>query len=451
MAARGGTVAAVRAQRVLWPTAAVLLPLVPLQAYFAGEWGGLEGAHGLGKFFGILSFAYFAGTLVLAARIRLFDRLYGHDRVMVFHRLMALAAICCAAAHGILKSMSYGVGGLLSVQAFLGIAASSLFDTIAVVTVVFMTGDLLGHAGAFARLRTVAAKAWGFDYSRLKLFHNLTALAMALVTTHILMASSTAGDAARTVTVGVVGGLGLIAYVCHKLLRFLVRRHGALEITSVRALGPRITELRAALPRGRIACHRPGQFGYFRVLSDACGIEEHPFTISSPPGTASLSLTAKALGNYTTALQSVRPGDRLVFDGPYGRFTPDGHAARYLFVAGGIGITPFLSIVAEWDSRGFACPVSLVWSVRTRAELVDGGLFGRAATQHEAFTYVPVVTDESGGRRIDEQLLREHLGPSPGQTDTFVCGPESLRRAVVEALRGLGVPRRSIHFEAFST
>jgi ferredoxin-NADP reductase len=181
-------------------------------------------------------------------------------------------------------------------------------------------------------------------------------------------------------------------------------------------------------------------------------MEEHPFTISSPPGSETLNITVKDLGNYSAALPAVAVGARLLCDGPYGLFTPERGAGPHLFVAGGIGITPFLSILREWDAAGIAEPVTLVWSMRTRDEQIDEGFFEAAAARHATFRFAPVLTREPGaaGRRVDRALLSACIEPvGAACLEAYVCGPDHFRRAVIGHLRDLGLPRRAIHYEAF--
>jgi len=249
------------------------------------------------------------------------------------------------------------------------------------------------------------------------------------------------------------GGLGILAWFCHKAVRVPLRFRHAYAVTRVESMGDGITRLKAT-PRHDRSGKRflPGQFGYFRILSTACGTEEHPFTIASPPDERQISIVAKALGDYSAALAQVEPGAKLLFDGPYGRFTPELNAAPYLFVAGGIGITPFLSIVADWAHRKVTQPVSLVWSVRYRRELVDGGLFEGIARGRDWFTYTPLVTREDGGtaRSIDRELLASIVQRwVPENLQVYVCGPAALLNAVVSIMKDLGVSRRQVHYESF--
>jgi len=104
------------------------------------------------------------------------------------------------------------------------------------------------------------------------------------------------------------------------------------RITTARRLSDSIVEIRAARADGSQLEHRAGQFAFFRLLSPVCGLKEHPFTISSPPGSATLNITVKTLGDYSAALPAAAAGAKLLCDRPYGRFTPARGAGPHLFV-----------------------------------------------------------------------------------------------------------------------
>jgi predicted ferric reductase len=439
-----------RWRRTLWFGAAVLCPAIPLQAYFAGNWYSILHSYSLGMFCGIVSYVYFANTLILSARIHCIDRLFGHDRVMVFHGRLAGAAFAFACAHVVFKCLYFAPG---TTQTTLGIAALALFAAVGLATVLFMVGNPLHRIKALAALRAFGVRRLGFDYSRLKIFHNLTAPALALATAHVLMAAPTAEIRTRLGLMGAWGATALLVHFYHKVLRVALRYRRAFRVTAVRRLTDSVVEILAARPDGSKFEHRAGQFAFFRLLSPACGLEEHPFTISSPPGFETLNITVKALGDYSSVLPSVAVGAKLLCDGPYGRFTPVRDAGPYLFVAGGIGITPFLSILREWDAAGIAEPVTLIWSVRTRDERIDEGFFEVTATRHAAFRFVPVLTREPGAAapRVDRALLSACIGPAnAARLAAYVCGPDPFRRAVIGHLRDLGLPRRAIHDETFA-
>jgi len=436
--------------RALWLSVAVLCPAVPLHAYFAGNWYSILHSYSVGMFCGIVSYVYFANTLILSARIRFLDRLFGHDRVMVFHGQMAGVAFVLACAHTIFKCIYFAPG---TFQTALGIAALAMFATVGMAAGLLMAGNPRLRIATMAALRALGVRRPDPDYSRLKFIHNLTVPALALVTAHVLMAAPTAETRVRLGIMGAWGAVALLVYFCHKVLRVALRYHRAFRITAVRRLSDNVVEIQAARLDGSRLDHRAGQFAFCRILSPVCGPEEHPFTISSPPGTETLSITVKALGDYTAVLPNVAAGAKLLCDGPYGRFTPVRGAGPFFFAAGGIGITPFMSILHEWDADGIAEPVTLIWSMRSRDERIDGGFFDAAAARNTMFRFVPVLTREPGGsgRRVDRELLGSCIDPSKaGSVTAYVCGPDPFRRAVIGHLRELGLPRSGIHYEKFS-
>ena len=166
-------------------------------------------------------------------------------------------------------------------------------------------------------------------------------------------------------------------------------------------------------------------------------------------------MTIKNLGNYTSKLTDLTTQTPIVLDGPYGTFTPLADNRRKVFVAGGIGITPFLSILSTWQELKQVPKTVLLWSVRTEAELIDAPLLKQMADRCTWFTFVPTVTNEQSSAylhgRITPQLLTQTLvAGDPRTTDLYICGPTALIRLVQGSARSCGVQRQNIHFELFS-
>lgn len=438
--------------KAAWVGIALLAPAPVLQLYFAGNWYSFFHSYSLGMAFGIVSYVYFLNTLILSCRIRYFDRLFGHDRVLRFHGYLALAAFVCAGFHYYFKQMYFPDPTLQSLLGVIGLAG---FAVVILVALLLMVKNRLHRISLVDKMREVITRKPFADYSILKGFHNLSVAASLVIAVHVLLSSATGESVVRQVVMGGWAGVALLMWIYHKVGRVLRRLRGRLSITAVNRLSDRIVELRARATTKKIPVHRAGQFGYFRIQSEACGFEEHPYTISSAPDTGELSITAANLGDYSERLFSVAPGDCLLYDGPYGTFTPVNDGRSHLFIAGGIGITPFTSIVADWDRAGIAGPLHLVWSVRTEDALVYRAMFQEIESRNPLFRFDPVVTREpasqSGIRRIDQALLGTHIGRgTENDTMVYYCGPESLRRVVLDALKLIGIPRKNIHFERFS-
>lgn len=436
--------------KLLMPAAAVLSPALPLVLYFSGNWYSFFHSYSLGMAFGLASCSYFLNALVLSGRIRLFDRLFGHDRVLIFHGWMSLAALTFAAAHFFFK---YYYTFTLGVQTLLGAGAFLVFASVIAVTVIFMIDGLPTRFGPIRRLRALVAGRRWLDYSCLKRFHNFASLAALLASVHVLLASSTLEITLRTWVMAAWAGAAIAVYLYHKVIRLAVLRSRAQAVREVLRLAEDVVELKITGGRRALAGWKAGQFAYFRFLSKTCGFEEHPFTVASAPGAETLSIVVKKLGDYTARLGGVEPGTKVLTDGPYGVFTPRKEEFPHLFIAGGIGITPFLSIVADWDRLGLAGPLTLLWSMRRRTDLIYGGFLDEVCRRHPLFRFVPVFSrEEPGKRRIDAEMLDTAIPlPDRRKVSVYLCGPDAFRKAVTERLIALGVPGGRVHFERFSS
>ncbi len=201
---------------------------------------------------------------------------------------------------------------------------------------------------------------------------------------------------------------------------------------------------------------KPGQFAWLTIGKSPFSIREHPFSFSSSAmHPERLAFTIKELGDFTATAGHIPPGTRVYLDGPYGTFTTDRHAAPgYVFIAGGVGITPVMSILRTLADRYDARPLLLFYGSRDwegatfREELAELSL-----TLNLRIIHVPAVPPEhwdGESGRISAELLARHL---PGQRmayEYFVCGPIPMQEAVGEALDKLGLPLEQIQSESFN-
>lgn len=440
------------AGRVVWLLAALVSPVLPLFVYFSGNWYSVWHGYSIGVILGIFSYVYFLNTLMLSARLPFLDRRFGHDRVLVFHGCYAVLALLMAAGHLYFKLTDSFSSTL---QTSLGGAASAILFGAVVATPLVMTTGRLQKIRLLADFKRYINGRWIGDYTRLKLFHNATALGIVLLALHVHLATSTQESTGRMAMMGIWALLALGVYGYHKFLRPVLLYRESWVLARVDEPVENIVELTLVRPEKPLKGQKAGQFAYLRVLSGACGFEEHPFTISSAPEESSITFTVKKLGDYTSRLAEVPAGARVLVDGPYGLFTPSRTEGPLLLIAGGIGITPFLSILNSWWPEGPEFPVVLVWSCRNPEEMVHRDFIERFAARHPSFTFIPVVTRQQVGRclpgRVDrpllEPLIENVLGPA---ARAYICGPDGLRGACEEILNGLGLQADRIHFERFT-
>ena len=236
---------------------------------------------------------------------------------------------------------------------------------------------------------------------------------------------------------------GLVAYVYTQLIRPRWRAR-TFAIAAVHTVG-RATEL-VMRPGGPMFDFTPGQFVFVEI--DAPGFREaHPFSISSGAREGCLRLTVKALGDYTRRLRDhAHPlGASVRVEGPYGRFDPLGGPDRQVWIAGGIGITPFLSVMRTLDPV-HGRTIHFYYCVREAKEAVFWG----ELTQRAILVGVSLrrIETETGARFEVERLVAD-LGDDLTRWDYYLCGPQPLTSAISKGLRRREVPARQIHDEAF--
>ncbi len=201
-----------------------------------------------------------------------------------------------------------------------------------------------------------------------------------------------------------------------------------------------------------------GQFAWLKFGGSPFVFEEHPFTIAS---TATepwrKEFTIKALGDFTELMSAMRPGRRVYLDGPHGRFT-FAHAAGgdgFVFLAGGVGITPMLSMLRTLAANHDPRPALLVVGGRTVDELLHRSELGELAARTHLRVVEVLGTPPDGWTGevgfVSAELL-ERLLPDARERRRrhwFVCGPPPMITGVLRALDELAVPRSSVHTELF--
>lgn len=207
----------------------------------------------------------------------------------------------------------------------------------------------------------------------------------------------------------------------------------------------RITELVLRLEKSFPA--KAGQFIFFGVTKSVAGLptELHPFSVSQIIDDSTIRISAKAIGDYTGLLPKLQVDDHVVVYGPHGMFGQQGQSGgAQIWVAGGIGITPFLSLLQAEVRQPRATTVHLIWAVRQREEAIY------AQEMHDLVANAPHVTIH-----IHQGVLTaaeiEHMTNQPitSTTTVFLCGPVPMMRGLRSQWRTRGIAQHQIISEEF--
>jgi ferredoxin-NADP reductase len=205
---------------------------------------------------------------------------------------------------------------------------------------------------------------------------------------------------------------------------------------------------------------RPGQYFWVTLLDppydDEKGPRRHISVVTSPNERGVLGLCTRLRDTaFKRSLAELPVGTEVEVEAPKGDFVlPEETDRPYVFIAGGIGITVFRSMLRYIDEEGLPHRVTLVYSNRDREsaafldELLD------LERRNDNFKLVATMTKdpswEGETRRIDAELLRDHLGDDLGKFTYLVAGPPAMVEAIVATLQQAGIPEEQIRPEGFS-
>ena len=233
-------------------------------------------------------------------------------------------------------------------------------------------------------------------------------------------------------------------------------RHG-LVVTDVRAENDGVTTVTVG---GRHLHRLPvqaGQFLHWRFLGGPGASRAHPYSLSAAPDGRSLRITVAHLGDGSAALSRVRPGTRVMVEGPYGRL----HAgvrtrAKVLLMASGIGITPMRALLEDLEQQ--PGDVVLIYRARSDDDVILRDELVALAEAKGARLFIatgPRVPHRESWLPADAAHLSDveglrHLVPDVDQRDVYLCGSPGWMRAAERAALDAGVPREHVHLERFA-
>jgi predicted ferric reductase len=399
----------------------------------------------LGRLTGLYGALALVLQLVLIARVPWLESRLGMDRLTRWHRWTGFWLLWLLVAHVVFITLGYAAQEATSL---LGEVGSLLFGT----------EDVLKAAAAFVLLVVVAVSSARAARRRLRyetwhFVHLYAYLAVLLGFLHQVTAGRDfiGSPVGRGYWWGLYGsalGLVLVFRVVlplHRGLRHDLRVTAVVpesrDVLSIHITGRRLGELRV----------RAGQFFLWRFLTRGQWWEAHPYSLSAAPDGRSLRITVKALGDGSRALWRLRPGTRVLAEGPYGAFTTRGRTRHgVLLMGGGIGITPIRALFEELSAT--TADVVVLYRVASHmdAALTDElyELAGRCGAQVHVLAGPPGASTPHGPLMGAGQLTA--LVPDLRQRDVYVCGPPGMTDAAVRALRLAGVPAAQCHTERFA-
>lgn len=428
----------------LWLLAWMAAALLPMAIALAGDPPAVRGRIvETGAMLGLLGLGVLAAQALTSGRQRWFARGLGQDDVLQFHRQTGLLGWGLVLAHPL--TMFLGDARFLD---YLDPRADWLRATplwCALLAVTWLSVTSLWRS------------SFGLQYEHWRALHGaLALLVVAIGLGHALMVDHYTGPLWKKTALALVVGASLYAVLENRVLRprRLARRPWILQSVETARDGSHMLRL---LPAGHAGLDlRPGQYAWITIGETPWRMQQHPFSISSSADDSTLEFTIKPLGDFTGRVGTLAPGMRAFVEGPYGEFVylPSQCPRGAVFIAGGVGITPIMSMLRTARDRRATAPLWLLYGnpgwedVLFRDELA-------ALSDELPLTVIHVLdtaADDWDGEtgHIDGELLDRRLPADFATLPVYVCGPDALANAIEPALIARGVPSGRLYSERFN-
>ncbi len=375
----------------------------------------------LGEVFSSWVVTVFAFNFLMATRAKWVERIFGGlDKMYLIHRRSGIIAVFLLLAHFIIVPRdltAFNPGKPLGFYAF----------------VLILIGVLLSAAPIFKRK---------IPYHKWINIHKLMGIFYVMGVLHGLMVNSLIKELPITrIYVFGMSFIGIAAWVYRAFLFNLFNKKYHYQITAVNDLGYQITEV-LMKPVKKELNYLAGQFAFFKFPA-IDKREQHPFTISSHPYENTLRITVKGLGDYTDDLANkLKVGDTAHIEGAYGHFSSSYiKESDQIWIAGGIGITPFLSLAKDIHPN----KVHLYWCVNKPEEAVYLDELKELARKNPNFQFTIWASTASGYLSADQLETNHYLS-----TGYLICGPKALKDNLTKQLMRKGVDRDHIYDEEFA-
>jgi len=421
------------------PLVLIALVIVP-QRLFQDE---------LASYFGIMGLAWLLLSFLLSGRFRSISGRIGIDRTMRAHQIMAIGLGLIILLHPYLYTLPVNqpIPWDTTGQHSLNLDTPS-----------FITGMIAWILLPVLVITAIFRDQLPCRYETWRLLHGISAVIIAAAAVHhALSAGRYSGHISLTVFWLGLTGVSTLTLIRSYVAMPLLQSRRPYQVTAVEPVATRTWHVTIEPAQASNFTFEAGQFVWLKFGGSPFTLTEHPFSISSSPSDLpKLRFTIKESGDFTGQIGKIINGSRAFIDGPHGHFVLGDQQHRgIVFIAGGVGIAPIISIITELAHQNYSLPVKLVYGNRIKSQITFQDELEKAAKKLELnLNYVlsePPPDWKAATGFIDSELIAATIDKQqPEEWLYFLCGPPAMLQSAVKTLKSAGIPSRQIVYEQFS-
>lgn len=377
--------------------------------------------------------------VLLVSRIPWIERVLGLDGLVRWHRWLSPWPLTLIGLHAVFVTIGYAQSAKTGLGHELGSLLSG-YPGVLTATVALGLMAAVGIVSIRGIRNRLRRETWWT-------IHLCMYLALALSFSHVIALGPSFVEHPLTQLVWSVvwaATAGVVIVFRFGLPAFRTVRHRPRVVE----VHPEADDVVSILCEGRALDRLPvagGQFMCWRFLQRGIWWQAHPYSLSARPTARHLRLTVKNLGDHSGGLALLKPGTRVIIEGPYGAFTADARRReRAVLIAGGIGVTAMRALLEDLPRS--TRPIVILRVSRAEDAALSDEL---AALTRERGGKLHVIVGARGEVQFDARALKRMV-PGIVERDVYLCGRESFVHHVVALVRGLGVPADAVHHEAYT-
>lgn len=391
--------------------------------------------YDIGKWFGFLGFTFLTFLIFSGDTARFWDKFFGLDKIIKFQRKFALFTLFFVISHPILFVLSgnsilnYIIPDFSVLPLALGIIAFYIFMGVMFASYVY---------------KRISYIAWQY-------IHVLTYILFFFSIYHAFYWGSDSSNIFIQVLYIVSLILFAIGVVCRTQYKIRKLYSGKFFVENIK-WETEDTFTLCIKPIKKIK-FKPGQFCFLRLNKNKLHAR-HPFTIASSPEDNLLSFTIKNTGRFTQTASKLKKGEEILIDGPFGTFVEKNHKKDLVFIAGGVGVTPFISMINDHLSKDTKQNILLLYCSKTQKDII----FKKELdlTNKSWLKVIHILSQENDQKSNDnfeygyitKEILQKYV-KDLNNSNYYICGPKKMKDLVLMILTNLRVNKKNIYFEDF--